>query len=136
MIERTPFDLGPGLIERQLQSRLAGAHRQLEASIPHERLHEQLARWREEWRPQAEREVRETLLLEAVAQHQGLEVDDGEIDAHLAEVAAEQAGPDVAQLRKAYEERNLIEGLRAQLLERKALAWLCAEAKVEEVPEG
>jgi len=136
LIERTPFDLGPGLIERQLQSRLAGAHRQLEASIPHERLHEQLARWREEWRPQAEREVRETLLLEAVAQHQGLEVDDGEIDAHLAEVAAEQAGPDVAQLRKAYEERNLIEGLRAQLLERKALAWLCAEAKVEEVPEG
>ncbi|HKJ24785.1 MAG TPA: trigger factor [Myxococcota bacterium] len=136
LIERTPFELGPGLVDRQLQNRLAGAHQQLEASIPHERLHEQLARWREEWRPQAEREVRETLLLEAVAKAQGLEVDDAEIDAHLAEVAGEQGGPDAAQLRKLYEERELIEGLRAQLLDRKALAWLCDEAKVEEVSDS
>jgi trigger factor len=136
LIERTPFELGPGLVERQLQNRLAGAHQQLEASIPHERLHEQLARWREEWRPQAEREVRETLLLEAVAKAQGLEVDDAEIDAHLAEMAAEQGGADAARLRKLYEERNLLEGLRAQLLDRKALSWLCEQAKVEEVPQG
>jgi trigger factor len=136
LIERTPFPLGPGLVDRQLQNRLAGAHQQLEASIPHERLHEQLARWREEWRPEAEREVRETLLLEAVAKAQGLEVDDDEIDAHLAEMAGEQGGPDAARLRKLYEERNLIEGLRAQLLDRKARAWLCAEAEVEEVPMG
>jgi trigger factor len=136
LIEANPFDLGPGLVDRQLQNRLQGAHQQLEASIPHERLHEQLARWREEWRPQAEREVRETLLLEAVAKAQGLEVDDAEVDAHLEEMAGESGGMDAAQLRKLYEERNLMDGLRGQLLDRKALAWLCDEAKVEEVSEG
>ena len=135
LIERTEFEVGPGLIDRQLQSRLAGAHQQLQASIPHERLHEQLARWQEEWRPQAEREVRQTLLLEAVARERGLEIGEEEIDAQLAELAGE-GGPDAAQLRKLYEERNLIEGLRAQLRERKALAWLCGEAKVEEVPDS
>ena len=127
--------MGPGLVDRQLQYRLAGAHQQLEASIPHERLHEQLARWQEEWRPQAEREVRETLLLQAVAREQGFEIGDDEIDAQLAELARE-GGPDAAQLRKLYEERKLMEGLRAQLLDRKALAWLCDEAKVEEVPDS
>jgi len=136
LIERTPFEVGPGLVDRQLQNRLAGAHQQLQASIPHEQLHEQLARWQEEWRPQAEREVRESLLLEAVAREQGLEVDDAELDAHLAETAAEQGAGDAARLRKLYEERDLIEGLRGQLLDRKALAWLCDEANIEEVSDG
>jgi len=135
LIDRTEFEVGPGLVDRQLQNRLAGAHQQLRASIPHERLHEQLARWQEEWRPQAKREVRETLLLEAVARAQGLEIGDDEIEAKLAELARE-GGPDAAQLRKLYEERKLMEGLRAQLRDRKALAWLCGEAKVEEVPDS
>jgi trigger factor len=135
LIERTPFEVGPGLVDRQLRSRLSGAHRQLEASVPHDALHEQLARWQEEWRPQAEREVRETLLLEAVAREQGLEVDDAELEARLAAVA-ERQGADPKQVRRAYEERGLLEGLRGQLLEEKALAWLCAESKVEEIPQG
>ena len=135
LIERTPFEVGPGLVDRQLRNRLSGAHRQLEASVPHEALHEQLARWQEEWRPQAEREVRETLLLEAVARECGLEVDDAELDARLAAIAGRQ-GADPGQVRRAYEERGLLAGLRGQLVEEKALAWLCTEAKVEEVPEG
>lgn len=133
LVERTDFEVGPGLVDRQLQSRLSGAHQQLQASIPHEQLHQQLARWREEWRPQAEREVREMLLLEAVARRQELEVDDAEIDAWLAE-SAQEGGPDAARLRKLYEERGLLDGLRAQLLERKARAWLVERAEIEEVP--
>ena len=35
--------------------------------MPHDALHRQLDAWRESWRPEAEREVREALLLEAVA---------------------------------------------------------------------
>jgi len=136
LIDQNEFEVGPGLVDRQLQNRLQGAHQQLEASIPNEQLHQQLGRWREEWRPQAEREVRETLLLEAVAKTQGLEVDDADIDAHLEEMAAEQAGHDAEGLRKLYEDRNLMDGLRAQLADRKALAWLCDEAKVEEVSDS
>jgi len=135
LVECTDFEVGPGLVDRQLQSRLSGAHQQLQASIPHEQLHQQLARWREEWRPQAEREVREMLLLEAVARQQELEVEDAEIDAYLAE-SAQEGGPDAARLRKLYEERGLLEGLRAQLLERKARAWLVDRAEIEEIPDS
>lgn len=135
LIERTPFELGPGLVERQLQSRLSGAHQQLQNSVPHEALHEQLARWQEEWRPQAEREVRESLLLEAVGRERALEVDDAELDARIEQIAGQQ-GQDPKLIRKAYEERDLLDSLRSQLVDEKALAWLCDEAKVEEVSDS
>jgi hypothetical protein len=58
------------------------------------------------------------------------------VDAHLEEIAGQQPGADAAKLRKLYEERDLMDGLRRQLLDRKALAWLCDEAKVEEVSDS
>jgi len=133
LLERTAFDVGPGLVERQLESRLRSAHRQLEGSVPEASLHEQLARWREAWRPQAEREVRESLVLEAVAREAGLSVEDEALDARIEEVAARQ-GVDARQLRRAYEERGLLDGLRGQLLEEQSLAWLVERAKVKEIP--
>jgi hypothetical protein len=45
---------------------------------------------------------------------------------------AREQGLDPQRLRKAYEERGLLEGLRARLREEKALEFLLAEAKVEE----
>ena len=53
--------------------------------MPHEELHQQLARWQEDWRPDAERDVRETLLLEAVAGAQAFEASPEEVDAKIAE---------------------------------------------------
>ena len=72
LIERTPFEVPPGLVEQQLSQRLSTAHDQLHERMPHEELHARLAEWRVTWRPEAEREVREALLLEAVAAQQGL----------------------------------------------------------------
>jgi trigger factor len=132
LIERTPFELPAGLVERRLQRRLSAAHRELERSVPHEALHTQLSRWHEEWRPLAEREAREALLLEAVAKHENLVVDDSEVEARIERMAQEQ-GVDSAKLRKAYREADLLETIRAQLLDEKALEYLCREAKIEEV---
>ena len=131
LLERAPFEVPPGLVERRLAQRLSGAHQQLGSVLPHDELHERLAQWREQWRPLAEREVRETLVLEAVAAERGLEVSDEEVEVRLDELAREQ-GVDPARLRKAYQERGLREGLRAQLREDKALEFLLSTAKVEE----
>jgi trigger factor len=132
LIERTAFEVPAGLVERRLQRRLNAAHRELERALPHDALHAQLSRWHEEWRPLAEREAREGLLLEAVAKHQKLLVDDAEIEARIQRMAQEQ-GVDPAKLRKAYREADLLETIRAQLADEKALEYLCREAKIEEV---
>jgi trigger factor len=91
-----------------------------------------MARWEHEWRPLIEREVREEWLLAEVARVQEIAADDAEVEARVARMAEEQ-GTDAAKLRKAYREAGVIEAIRGQLLEEKAVEFLLGEAKVEEL---
>jgi trigger factor len=130
LIERAPFEVPPGLVERRLAQRLASAHDQLESVLSHDELHARMDEWRVSWRPEAEREVRESLLLEAVAEAQGLAVEDAELDARIERMAHDQGvGPE--RLKKLYQERGLSEGLRARMRDEKALEFLTSRAKVE-----
>ena len=67
LVERTAFEVPPGATDGQLERRLRLAVQQLHQGVPHDVLHAQVERWREEWRPAAEREVKERWLLDAVA---------------------------------------------------------------------
>src|SRR5262245_8553159 len=129
LLERVPFEVPPGLVERRLSQRLSNAHEQLESMLPHEELHARLDEWRVAWRPEAEREVRESFLLEAVAEQQGLRAEDAEVDARIEQMARAQ-GIAPERLKKLYQERGL-EGLRARLRDEKALEFLTSRAKVE-----
>jgi trigger factor len=132
LIERTAFEIPPGMIERRLEQRLAMARQQLGSAMPEDELNQRLIEWRESWRPSAEREVRETLLLEAVARDEGCEVEDGEVEERVEQMARDQ-GIDPARLRQAYGERGMLDALRGQMVEDKALEFLVSEAKVEEI---
>src|SRR5262249_45410840 len=79
LVERSTFEVPPGGTDGQLERRLRLAVQQLHAGVPHDVLHAQVERWREEWRPAAEREVRERWLLDAVADAQELAVEDAAI---------------------------------------------------------
>ena len=131
LIERTAFDVPPSMVERRLEQRLTMARQQLGRAIPEGELDERLAEWREQWRPGAERDVCESLLLEAVAREEGCEVEGSEVDERIEQMAREQ-GIDPARLRQAYGERGMLDALRAQMVEDKALEFLISEAKVEE----
>jgi len=133
LIERTSFDVPAGMIRRGLESQLANARRRLEGRVPPAELEHQIARWGEEWREGAEREVRERLLLEAVARARELEVSDEAVDARVEEVAQAQ-GLDPKELQGMADD-GLRDALRAQLLEERALALLAGEAKVEETTD-
>jgi trigger factor len=110
------------------------AHQQLGQFMPHEELHQRMAQWQEEWRPDAEREVRESLLLEAIADEEKIEIADAQLDERIAQMAREQ-GLAADRLRKQYEERGLLEGLRGRLRVDSALDRVLALAKVAE-PSG
>ena len=134
VLERTSFDVPPGMVDRQLQHQLEMASRRLQGSVPDEALRSQLDRWTEEWRPRAEREVREGLVLRALARAQGIEASDVEVGARLDALASEQ-GVEAEKLQKAYEEAGVTEGIRAQLVDDKALEFLTSRAKVEETTD-
>ncbi|MEE8581938.1 MAG: trigger factor [Myxococcota bacterium] len=134
LVERTSFEVPVGLVERRLQGQLASMQRQLEGQVPAESLQAQLTRMQEEGRPAVERRVRESLLLEAVAESQSLSASDEDVDARLQEMAEEQ-GVDVAQLRKLALEQAWHDAIRVELVDRKALDFLASEAKVEETTD-
>jgi trigger factor len=131
LIERTPFEVPPGLVANELERQIAAARRRLQGSVPEPALQAQLERWKENWRERAEREVREGLLLEAVAVAEAISVSDEEVEQRVEEVARGQ-GTDAGALRRAMGEDHLRRALRAQLLDERALDFLVREAKVEE----
>jgi trigger factor len=135
LVERTEFEVPPGMVERQLDRQIQAAHQRLQGQVPEEAMAQQLEQWREQWRDQAEREVREMLILEAVAEAQGIEVDPSEIEARIAAMVGGQPGVDPAVLQRAYGDEALARALRAQLVDEKALDFLVAEAKVEETTD-
>jgi trigger factor len=135
LIARATFDVPPGLVSRRLSQRLEVAHQQLGRLMPHEELHQRMDQWREEWRPDAEREVRESLLLEAIADEEKIEVTDAQVDERIAQMARDQ-GLAADRLRKQYEERGMLESLRGRMRVDAALDRVLALAKVAEPPSA
>ena len=131
LLERMDFSAPPGMVDRQLQSQLASAHKRLEGQLDHDAIHAQLDRWREEWRPHAERDVREMLALQAIARAQGIEVEDGEVHARIDELLGEP-GMQPARLRELRDDEPLRESLRLQLRDEKVLDFLASAAKIRE----
>ena len=131
LIERTEFEVGPGVIDRQLQNQLASLQRRFEGQMPPDVLQAQLARAQEDGREAAERSVRERLLLQEIVKAEGLEVTAEEIDGRLGQMAESQ-GMEVAQLREMSRDQGWNEALEAELLEEKALDFLAAGATVAE----
>ncbi len=133
LIERVPFEVPPGLVEERLQRRLQNAAHDLgERGAGRSAVERQMTRWEHEWRPLIEREAREEWLLAEVARTHELVADDVEVEARLDRIAEEQGG-DAAKLRKAYREAGVLEAIRGQLLEEKAVEFLLSEAKVDEL---
>ncbi len=131
LIARTGFELPPGLVSRQLDRLLQNAARRLAGAVPDDQLEAQIGRWKEEWRPRAEREVREMLLLEAIAKARGIQAEASEIEDRFAHLAREQR-VDPARLRRAWGEEGLERALRTQVVDEKVLDFLASTAKVDD----
>jgi trigger factor len=131
LLERMDFESPPGMIDQQLESQLQAAHRRMEGQGDSSAIRAQLERWREEWRPRAEREVRELLALQAIADAEGIEVDDDEVRARIDELIGgeEASAPRLAELHK---DEQLQAALRLQLRDEKVLDFLGSLGKISD----
>jgi trigger factor len=85
---------------------------------------------------EAEESARASVLLRAIAEREGLQVDAGDMQKRLVELANAR-GESVNKLRTELENSGRIEGIRAQMLEEKALDMLLGQAKiVDEDPDS
>jgi trigger factor len=84
-----------------------------------------------ELRPGAERAVRRTLLLEAIAEREGLVPSETDLEAELEKIARASQRPTPA-IRRMMEKRGDLDLLRQSLRERMTLTFLIGQAKVHE----
>jgi len=138
VVKRNEFPIAPSLIDRhaenivmrvKAQLMMAGIDVDAGGGYDNEAM-------KKEVRAEAEESARASVLLRAVAEREGLQVDAGDVQKRLVELANAR-GENVNKLRTELEQSGRIDGIRAQLLEEKALDMLLAQAKVvDEDPES
>ncbi len=128
LVARNPFPLARSIIERFAENRVRRSKAQLQmmgvdpAMVDDQQLFE-----RE--KVEAEREARTSILLRAIAEKEGLEVSDADLQKRLAELAAARQ-ESVKKLRADFAQSGRMEGLKAALLEEKALDKVLSVAKI------
>jgi trigger factor len=87
----------------------------------------------ERLKPKAERRVRVRLIFDKIAAQENVTLEEGELEAGLAEIA-ERSKRTLAQVRQYYEENHLMEGLRQQLRDEKVMKLILDAAEL--IPGG
>jgi len=127
------IDLPPVMVEREIDHMLGHFEQHLRFQGMNLEMYKQFSgkddkALREEFREEAEKKVRANLVLEAIAKEENLEVTDEEIDEEL-EKLAEQLNQSKDEVRRLLEERDGLEGIKNQLLTRKAVDLLVSNSK-------
>ena len=134
LVKRNDFAVAPALIERYAQLLANRAKSQLTMmGVDVEGLDE--AKMREELRSDAEEEARGSILIQAIAEREGITVTDADLQKRVAELAASR-NENPKQLRGELEKDHRIHQIEGQIREQKALDMLIAQAKItdEEAP--
>ena len=128
LLARHPFEVPPSLIQQEQENLFREQWERLSqyGVKPEQMDHTKML---EAIKPMAERRARVKILLGRIADQEGLEVDDAEADATLARIAVHN-GRDVTEVRKFYQERDLMGTLKQQLRDEKTMKLLLDKAKV------
>jgi trigger factor len=92
-------------------------------------------RMRDNMKGDAEKQVKASLLLEAIGKKESIQADKEAIDQKLEELAKRFA-TDIEVIKKSYQKEDMLESLKAEIVEQKTLAFIEAQAKINLVSEN
>jgi trigger factor len=130
LIDNNPFDVPESLVERHAEQMVMGRLGQLPQKQAELIWHNQGSKLKEEARPQAIKDVRAGLLLEALAKQEHIELGDKDVDEAIKD-EADRMGVPVAKLKGIYKGRRRDE-MKHRLASEKALDLVVEKAKVTE----
>lgn len=134
LVKRNPIPVAASLVERSIDSKYQRL-RQLFGMSAEDAAGELDGELREKLRDSAADDVRGQLLLDAVANQEGIEVDESEVDERIARLARSQ-GQAPGRLRSEMERDGRLESLRFQIRQDRTLDLLVQHAEVtERAPE-
>ena len=133
LLERNPFEVPRTLVDRQIVAMIEDtANRLVSQGVDLKKVSMDFEKMRERFAPNAERSVRLSLLLSAIAEREGIDVPYSEIEEEMKKMA-DGAGIEYEKIRELYGDEERMDNLRNRLLDRKVMAFLLenAEAKKE-----
>lgn len=133
LLDAHPFEAPETLVEQELHARLEDIGRNLAVQgIDPDKVQIDWAKVVEEERKVADRSVRAMIFLEAVAEKEGMTVDEEEVTRVIGAMAR-QAEPKMTleQARSKLAASGGLESLRRETLRRQCLDWLLAQAKIQ-----
>lgn len=129
LLERHDFDIPPSLVERRCDALLSALDVRLPEGPDRERVASQ---YRDEIRPRAARAVRIELLLDAIAEREGIVVDDDALRGEIEQLALREAQTP-ERVRGFYERPEARAALRSRLVRDRTLAKLVTGATIVSV---
>ncbi len=131
LVEKNPVEAPPALVERNvdamLQGMLEGFNRR---GLDVNRLGLNIERLRQDLRARAQLEVKGFLVLDAIAEKEGMKSEPADLEKHYEKMAGEMKQP-VEKVRTAYKRSHEAqEGLASRIRQDKALAFLLAKANL------
>ncbi|MDH3424788.1 MAG: hypothetical protein OEN00_17450, partial [Gemmatimonadota bacterium] len=116
------FDVPESMIRRYADGLIGD-----QPNVPEERL----AEFREQIRPQAERAVKRILVIERIAEMQGLAASDDHLDARIEEIA-EANNTDAAKVYAELQKSGRLEALERELTEKAVFEFLEQQSEITE----
>src|SRR5262245_30897480 len=128
LLARHEFTVPDALVMRQTAHQIEHARERLRRQgVDPERVPWDYGKLVPELKPGSERAVRRALLLEAIAQREGLAPSEAEVEAEVERIAQASQRP-LPAVKRMMEKSGDLDGLRLGLRERKTLDWLIAKA--------
>lgn len=132
LLEKNAFDVPRSLVDRQILGMIEEtANRLTSQGIDLKKVNMDFEKMKERFAPNAERAVRISLLLDAIAKQEAVDVPYSEIESEMKEMAA-AARMSYEKVRELYGDEDRLDTLRTRLLERKVMAYLLENAQVKE----
>jgi trigger factor len=128
LVKRNEFPIAPALVDRYAQLIVNRAKTQLaQMGVDVESVDDE--RMRAEVHTEAEEEARGSILIQTIADREGIAASDADLQQRIAELAASR-NENPKQLRAELEKDQRIQQLEAQIREQKTLDMLIAQAKI------
>ncbi len=128
------WELPPSLLERQSEREMERAVMELQRSgFGEDEIRAYENQLRQNSREETSRALKEHFILERIAEDQDLDVEESDYDAEIALIAM-QSGETPRRVRARLEKSGTMDALRNQIIERKVIDLILAEATFEETP--
>jgi trigger factor len=134
IVARNDFPIAPSLVDRHAGAIVNRALQQLmmagidvQAGLEAGAI--DIAKMKQEFHTEAEAEARGTILIQSIAEREGITVSDADVQKRIAEIAAARQ-ENAKKLRAEMDSQGQLPGLRMQLVEQKTLDMLISQAKI------